>query len=191
MLRASQNPQADLINQLGVQIGQGVTGWVAEHREPVAIAESAFNDPRFKAFKNLPEDHFEAMLCTPILCANRVVGVITLQHRLSYHQTANEVRLLSMIGFLVGRRLKEGDWRMKIFSLQLGCRRVKLWIMRRGFCSEISRSQRKKRIEGCRVRAGIGESPCARSQRQLCWAMTYEKDSLADKTFVGRAARML
>jgi uroporphyrinogen-III synthase len=106
VLRASQNPHADLVDQLGLQVGHGVTGWVAEHREPVAIASNASQDSRFQAFKNVPEDQFEAMLCTPILCASKVVGVINLQHRNSYQHTPNEVRLLSMIGFLVGAEIE-------------------------------------------------------------------------------------
>ena len=106
VLRASKNPHADLVDHLGVQVGQGITGWVAQHRKPVALAANASNDVRFKAFKSLPEDVFEAMLCTPILCAGRVVGVINLQHRLTYHHTADEVRLLSTIGFLVGAEVE-------------------------------------------------------------------------------------
>ena len=106
VLRASQNPHADLVDHLGIKLGQGVTGWSAEHREPVAIASNASNDPRFKAFRNVPEDHFEAILCTPILCAGKVVGVINLQHRLSYQHTPNEVRLLSTIGYLVGAEIE-------------------------------------------------------------------------------------
>lgn len=106
VLRASMNPHADLVDQLDVQFGQGITGWVAEHREPVAISSNASDDPRFKPFKNLPEDHFEAMLCTPILCASKVVGVINLQHRLTYKHSTNEVRLLSMLGFLVGAEIE-------------------------------------------------------------------------------------
>jgi uroporphyrinogen-III synthase len=106
MLRASKNPHADLIDHIGVQVGQGVTGWVAKHRQPVAIASAASKDPRFKAFKNIPEDDFEAMLCTPILCAGRVVGVINLQHRKSYRHTTEQVRLLSTLGFLVGAEIE-------------------------------------------------------------------------------------
>ena len=106
VMRASKNPHADLVDQVGIQIGQGVTGWVAKHRQPVAIASGASNDPRFKAFKNIPEDHFEAMLCTPITCAGRVVGVINLQHRLSYRHTTHEVRLLSTLGYLVGAEIE-------------------------------------------------------------------------------------
>jgi uroporphyrinogen-III synthase len=106
VLRASKNPHADVVDHLGIKVGQGITGWVAEHREPVAIAANASEDSRFKLFKNLPEDRFEAMLSTPILCASKVVGVMNLQHRQSYQHTANEVRLLSTIGYLVGAEVE-------------------------------------------------------------------------------------
>lgn len=106
VLRASKNPHADLVDHVGVLLGQGVTGWVAKNRQPVAIASNASEDPRFKAFKNIPEDRFEAMLCTPILCAGRVIGVINLQHRLSYRHTTEEIRLLSTLGVLVGAEIE-------------------------------------------------------------------------------------
>src|SRR5579883_1777746 len=38
VLRASKNPHADVVDRLDVRLGQGITGWVAQHREPVAIA---------------------------------------------------------------------------------------------------------------------------------------------------------
>jgi uroporphyrinogen-III synthase len=117
VLRASKNPHAELIDHIGVQVGQGVTGWVAKHRQPVAIASAASNDPRFKAFKNIPEDHFEAMLCTPILCAGRVVGVINLQHRMTYRHTTEQVRLLSTLGFLVGAEIERA--RLESENMQL------------------------------------------------------------------------
>jgi uroporphyrinogen-III synthase len=120
MLRASKNPHADLIDHIRVEVGQGVTGWVAKHRQPVAIASAASNDPRFKAFKNIPEDHFEAMLCTPILCAGRVVGVINLQHRMSYVHTNEQVRLLSTLGFLVGAEIERA--RLETENTQLTSR---------------------------------------------------------------------
>jgi len=106
VMRASKNPHSDLVDHVGIQIGQGVTGWVAKYRQPVALASGASNDPRFKAFKNIPEDHFEAMLCSPIICANRVVGVINLQHRLTYKHSTHEVRLLSTLGYLVGAEIE-------------------------------------------------------------------------------------
>jgi len=120
VLRASKNPHADIVDQLGVALGQGITGWVAEHREAVAIASNASNDPRFKIFRNLPEDHFEAILCTPILCASKVVGVMNLQHRLTYRHAEHEVRLLSMLGYLVGAEIERA--RLETENVQLAGR---------------------------------------------------------------------
>ncbi len=106
VLRASKNPHADVVDRLKISLGEGVTGWVAEHREAVAIPERASEDPRFSLFATLPEDHFEAMLCVPILCANRVVGVLNMQHRQPYLYTDLERRLLSTIGTLVGAEME-------------------------------------------------------------------------------------
>ena len=106
VLKASKNPHPDLIDQIDLEMGQGVIGWVAQHRQAVALASNASKDPRFKAFHNIPEDHFEAMLCTPILCAGRVIGAINLQHRSTYHHRPEEIQLLETLGHLVGAEIE-------------------------------------------------------------------------------------
>src|ERR1700739_167250 len=35
ILRASKNPHPEIVGRLKMPVGQGITGWVAEHREPV------------------------------------------------------------------------------------------------------------------------------------------------------------
>jgi uroporphyrinogen-III synthase len=117
VLRASRNPHANLVDNLALQLGQGITGWVAEHREPVAISTGALRDPRFKRFHDLPEDMFEAMLAVPIQSAGKVVGVINLQHQKPYQHTADQLRLLSMIGFLVGAEIERA--RLDLENIQL------------------------------------------------------------------------
>ncbi len=106
LLRASKNPHADFVDKLNVEVGQGVTGWVAQHRESVALSEHASLDPRFTPFAALPEDRFEAMLCTPLMCANRVVGVINVQHREPYVHTDLQKRLLATLGIVVGAEIE-------------------------------------------------------------------------------------
>ena len=59
VLRASQVPhQADL-GQIRLKAGEGVTGWVAEHRAVVALHQNASADVRFKHFQALIEDTYE------------------------------------------------------------------------------------------------------------------------------------
>ncbi len=120
VLRASKNPHSDVVDHLGLWLGQGITGWVGWHREPVAIPARALKDPRFKRFKDLPEDTFEAFLSVPILCRGKLVGVINLQHRKPYQHTENEVRLLTMVGHLVGAELERA--RLETENLQLSDR---------------------------------------------------------------------
>lgn len=120
VLRASKNPHSDVVDHLGIWLGQGITGWVGWHREPVAIAEKALRDPRFKLFKNLPEDTFEAFLSVPILCRGKLIGVINLQHRKPYYHTEQEVRLLTAAGYLVGAELERA--RLESENLELSDR---------------------------------------------------------------------
>jgi uroporphyrinogen-III synthase len=96
----------DAIDKLRLGIGQGITGWVAEHRETVAIGSQAYQDPRFKMFNELPEDLFEAFLSVPIMCRGKVVGVINVQHRQPHPHSEREIRLISTIGFLVGAEIE-------------------------------------------------------------------------------------
>jgi signal transduction protein with GAF and PtsI domain len=106
VLRASKNPHPEVLDRLKLRVGQGITGWVAEHREPVAIPEEAAHDPRFQFFHELPEDSYQAFLSVPLLCRGRTVGVINLQHRQHHVYLRREIRMISTVGFLVGAELE-------------------------------------------------------------------------------------
>jgi uroporphyrinogen-III synthase len=105
-LRASKNPHPEVVDRLKLKVGQGITGWVAEHRQPVAVPNRASEDPRFQAFSELPEDRFEAFLSVPVISRGRLVGIINLQHRQPHKHSANEIRWVSTIGFLVGSEIE-------------------------------------------------------------------------------------
>jgi uroporphyrinogen-III synthase len=106
VLRASKNPHSDVLGRLKLRMGQGITGWVAEHKKPVAITSGASQDPRFQSVQGLPEDSFEAFLSVPILCRDKLVGVINLQHREPHTYNRQEIRLISTVGFLVGHEIE-------------------------------------------------------------------------------------
>src|SRR5271156_6655149 len=106
VLRASKNPHPEAIDRLKLRVGQGITGWVAEHKEPVAVSQNAAQDPRFRFFHELPEDSYEAFLSVPLLSRGHVVGVINLQHRLPHVYNRRQIRLISTAGFLVGAEIE-------------------------------------------------------------------------------------
>jgi FixJ family two-component response regulator len=106
VLRASKNPHPDIIDRLKLRVGQGITGWVAEHRKPVAVAENASEDFRFKLFNELPEDRYQAFLSVPLVTGGHLVGVINLQNRAPHQYTQREIGLVTAIGFLVGAEVE-------------------------------------------------------------------------------------
>ncbi|HTQ62658.1 MAG TPA: ANTAR domain-containing protein [Candidatus Solibacter sp.] len=106
VLRASKNLHSEVVDRLKLPMGQGITGWVAEHKTPVAVAREAYRDPRFRAFNELPEDSYQAFLSVPVLSRDKLVGVINLQHRQPHIHSQREIHLISTIGFLVGAEIE-------------------------------------------------------------------------------------
>lgn len=106
VLRASKNPHTDVVDRVGLALGEGITGWVAAHNKPVAISAKASDDRRFTKLGNLPEDRFEAFLSVPVLCRGKLVGVINVQHRASHSHTRREIKLITTLGYLVGAEIE-------------------------------------------------------------------------------------
>jgi len=102
VLQASKPTHPQNIGRITLRIGEGLTGWVAKERRPVAIGRKAYDDPRFKLFQQLPEDRYEAFLSVPIATRDRLVGVINVQHREPHRHKAETVALVETIGKLVG-----------------------------------------------------------------------------------------
>ena len=102
VLRASQVPHARDLGNLRMKIGEGITGWVAEHKSVVALARNAASDTRFKRFQALVEDTYEAFLSVPLVNRGEIIGVINVHHRAAHDHTPQEVSLLTFIGEQMG-----------------------------------------------------------------------------------------
>jgi uroporphyrinogen-III synthase len=102
VLAATNAPDQSNIGKVRLRLDEGLTGWVARERRLLAISREAYNDPRFKYFKDLPEDTFESFLSAPVISQNRVVGVINVQHRLPHSHDGSEMELLTTLGEQVG-----------------------------------------------------------------------------------------
>src|SRR6202049_135007 len=102
VLRASQVPHAADLGILRMRMGEGVTGWVAEHKSVVALGSNAAADARFKYFQALIEDTYEAFASVPLVSGGEVVGVINVHHRERHDHTPQEIALLTFIGEQMG-----------------------------------------------------------------------------------------
>lgn len=102
VLVGSNTPHPETIRKVRLKLSEGLTGWVARERRLLAISREAYHDSRFKYFRDLPEDTFEAFLSAPIIIHNRVAGVINVQHREPHAHSGDEMELLTTVGELVG-----------------------------------------------------------------------------------------
>ena len=102
VLRASQLPHASEIGSIRMKMGEGITGWVAEHKSVVALSSNASSDARFKKFKALPEDTFESFLSVPLISDGELIGVINIHHKAQHTHSADEIALVSFIGEQMG-----------------------------------------------------------------------------------------
>ena len=112
VLRASQLPHKKQIGKVRLKAGEGITGWVAEHNSVVALAKDASRDARFRRFRSLEEDTYEAFLSVPLACEGELIGVINVHHRAARQHTPDEIALVTFIGEQLGgvigrRRLAE------------------------------------------------------------------------------------
>ena len=58
------------------KMGEGIAGWVAEHREPLLI-EDCYEDPRFnKEFDIRSNFRTKSMICVPMIRKEKLIGVI-------------------------------------------------------------------------------------------------------------------
>jgi uroporphyrinogen-III synthase len=109
VLRASQVPHAAELGQLSIKMGEGVTGWVAEHHSVVALPAKASADARFKRFPMLIEDTYEAFLSVPLIAGGSLIGVINVHHREPHNHTSDEIALLTFMGEQMGGAISKAQ----------------------------------------------------------------------------------
>ena len=54
------------VGKIRLPLGQGISGWVASHREPVVIIHDKESDPRYKPFESLRGSDFTSMVSVPM-----------------------------------------------------------------------------------------------------------------------------
>ena len=102
VLRGSQLPHAREIGHIRMKMGEGITGWVAQHKSVVALGANAAADARFKPFQKLQEDTYQAFLSVPLVSNGELIGVINIHHKARHEHAQDEIALISFIGEQMG-----------------------------------------------------------------------------------------
>jgi uroporphyrinogen-III synthase len=107
------------IGKIIMKEGEGITGWVSEHKKTVVITKEAYKDRRFKPFKELPEDKYESFLSIPIIDENNIViGVINLQNRLPYKFSYTQIKTIESLVKTIAAAFKKIIMDRKINQLE-------------------------------------------------------------------------
>nr|WP_239071446.1 GAF domain-containing sensor histidine kinase [Amycolatopsis sp. SID8362] len=90
------------VGKVRLPLGEGVTGWVAGHGEPVVLVENKERDPRYRYFPELRGEDYTSMASVPMASKpSGLVGVLNVHTRARREFTDRDVRLLTSIGSLL------------------------------------------------------------------------------------------
>lgn len=96
------------VGKIRLPIGQGISGWVADHREPVVIGHNKEADPRYMPFESLRGRDFTSMVSVPMETEpGGLVGVLNVHTVRRREFTSRDVELLVVIGRLIAGALHQ------------------------------------------------------------------------------------
>ena len=95
-LKGVQGLPKESMFSIRLEIGKGVTGWVAREKKTLALRD-AFHDPRFVYFPEIEEERFKSMLSVPMLFKEQCIGVINVHNFEQRDYTPAEVLIMETI----------------------------------------------------------------------------------------------
>ena len=95
-------------DQLRIRVGQGITGWVAQHNVAQNIADAA-HDPRAMTIPGTEADLDESMLLAPLVFEERVLGVIVLSKLGLGQFSDDDLRLLVIYAAFAAQAIANAD----------------------------------------------------------------------------------
>jgi len=98
----------ETVAQLQVQVGEGITGWVAQHGQAVYLPDAA-RDPRAVTMPGTEDDLDESMLIAPMLYEDRAVGVIVLSKMGLDRFAAHDLRYLGIYASIAAQAMVNAD----------------------------------------------------------------------------------
>lgn len=108
VLQATTGLNQEAVGQAWLAMGEGLTGWAAQHREAVAITAAA-TDPRFKHLPGTGETRFPSLMAMPLISHDRVIGAANVQTVEPRTFTADEVELFAIIADLAATALEKAQ----------------------------------------------------------------------------------
>src|SRR5712692_7539815 len=108
LLTATNGLNEDMVGQVTMKVGEGITGWVAESRRP-AVVPDVSREPHWKWVPGLDEDRFHSMASVPVEAGPRLVGVINVQSTERREFSSGDIDFLRAIAAQVAGILERSE----------------------------------------------------------------------------------
>jgi two-component system, sensor histidine kinase PdtaS len=108
-LRATSGPYPLNGRHFTLTLGQGYTGWVAEHGHPLTVPD-ALSDSRFSEEASAYSIHYRGVLAVPIIffTAEALEGVISVQTEGAHTFSENEIGFLEIVAGQLAMSIENG-----------------------------------------------------------------------------------
>ncbi len=101
-LRGATPPFDALVGEIELSMGEGVSGWVAMHGEPVVIVDDKTADSRYRYIPALRGEDYTSMVSVPVVTPlGHLVGVLNVHTRARREFSDADVHLLRSVAGLV------------------------------------------------------------------------------------------
>ncbi len=124
VLRASKGALKEQVGKAIYRIGEGLTGWVALHGEPIRLSDVR-SDPRWKGrYTELPAEEIGAFLAVPVMGQRSCKGVLRVIRKrpqdASYSNpfTSDDQNLLYMLASQVGAALDRVELQERLIEAE-------------------------------------------------------------------------
>ena len=109
-LRGATAPFDQLTRRIELPVGEGVSGWVAAHCEPVVITDNKRADPRYRYIPELRGEEFISMASVPMITRpGDLVGVLNVHTRDRREFAKADVELLSSVAGLMAGAIENAS----------------------------------------------------------------------------------
>lgn len=113
VLTATNGLNERMVGRVTMRVGEGVTGWVAETREPMLVSDVAL-EPHWKWVPGLDEERFRSMLSVPMESGPRLVGVLNVQSVAQREFTQDDIDFLRAIAGQVAGILERSELQRRL-----------------------------------------------------------------------------
>ncbi len=167
------------IGKIRLPLGQGISGWVASHRQPVMISHDKESDPRYKPFESLRGRDFTSMVSVPMETGpGGLVGVLNVHTVERREFTPRDIELLLMIGRLIAGALHQARLHRQLVARERA---------HENFVEQVIEAQEleRRRLAGD-IHDGISQRLVTLSYRLDAAARAVEQDTVAEQLAAAR-----